>query len=341
MSLYKIKNLRKSYGGKPVLDIKEISIEKKEIIGLIGSNGSGKSTLLRHLAFLETPDEGVVKYKNFDIKNIPLSVKREISILLPEPHLLRRSVKQNLAFGLKIRGEDKDIDKRVDEALNLVGLLPKKFRNRSWRELSSGETQRVAFASRLILRPRTLLLDEPTNSLDISGVPVFTDAILHAYEKWGTTIIIASHDLDWLSSIATRKYGLHFGRIMGFSTTNLVVGNWMEAGEHMKFCFTDTQSMLLPKDWRIGQKRGVAINPHQISIFNSPPSCSGDTNIHLVGRVREILHLTKSDEVSIKVAIGNHVLESIEPFKDFESRPFFPSQTIHLCFPLEAIKIPR
>lgn len=341
MSIYKIQNLSKSYGSKAILDIKNININEGEIVGLVGSNGSGKSTLLRHLAFLETADSGVAKYKGFNFKNISLKLKREISILLPEPYLLRRSVKQNLSFGLRVRGINKNIDKRVDEALELVGLLPKKFRNRPWHELSSGETQRVAFASRLILQPKTLLLDEPTNSLDISGIPVFTEAILHAHEKWRSTIVMASHDLDWLSSIATRKLGLHFGRVVDFSTTNLVVGEWREAGDGTKYCFSDTQSIILPKSWRIGKKRGVAIDPHQIKIFNSIPLCENEKNIYLKGKVKEILHLVKSDEISIKISIGRHTLESIESFEDFKLRPFFPSQTIHLCFPLKAIKIPR
>jgi tungstate transport system ATP-binding protein len=339
--LYQLENVRKVHGHKPVLDIQNISIQEGEIIGLVGSNGSGKSTLLRHLAFLETPDSGKILYRGFAAKNLPLHVRREIGILLPEPYLLKRSVRENLAFGLKAHGSRVDLEKRIDEALELVGLLPQKFLNRPWHELSSGETQRVAFAARLALKPKTLLLDEPTNSLDISGIPVFTQAILHAHKEWGATIIIASHDLDWLSSIATRKLGLHFGRMMEFSTTNLIVGQWKEVGEMMEFHFSDTQCMALPKSWRIGEKRGVAINPRLIRVFDAPPPCKPETHIQLMGRVREILHLTKSDEVSIKIAIGQQIIECVEPFDGFKSRPFFPSQPIHICFPLEAVKIPR
>ena len=339
--LYELTNVRKVQGNKPVLDVKNIAIYEGEILGLVGSNGSGKSTLLRHLASLETPDSGEIKYRGYNLSELPLHVKREIAILLPEPYLLKRSVRDNLAFGLNARGEKKDLDKQIDEALELVGLLPKKFRNRPWHELSSGETQRVAFASRLILKPKTLLLDEPTNSLDISGVPVFTEAILHAYEKWGTTVIIVSHDLDWLSSIATRKMGLHFGRMMEFSTTNLIVGDWKEIGENIEFRFNETECLRLPKSWRIGKKRGVAIDPRRIQVSDKKPECETDDNIKLQGVVREILHLTKSDEVSIKISIGHQILESVEPYEDFKSRPFFPSQPIHICFPLEAVKIPR
>jgi tungstate transport system ATP-binding protein len=339
--LYQLKNVRKVYSNKPVLDIKDISIYEGEILGLVGSNGSGKSTLLRHLASLELPDSGEILYRGKNLATLPAQLKREITILLPEPYLLKRSVKENLAFGLKTRGETDNLDKKIDEALELVGLLPKKFRNRPWHELSSGETQRVAFAARLILKPKTLLLDEPTNSLDISGVPIFTEAILHAHEKWKTTVIIVSHDLDWLSSIATRKMGLHFGRMMEFSTTNLLVGNWRESGEHVEFYFNETECIKLPKSWRIGPKRGVAINPRRIQVYNKPPVCDSKKSIKLKGIVREIVHLTKSDEVSIKISIGHHVIESVESFNDFKSRPFFPSQSIYVNLPYDAIKVPR
>ena len=156
--IYEIQNLHTHYGQKPVLDIQSLHIHEGEILGLVGSNGSGKSTLLRHLAFLEKPQHGVILYKGQS--NLSLETKREIGILLPEPYLLKRSVKENLLFGLKVRHDLNDLSKRLDEALELVGLLPKKFLHRAWHELSSGETQRIALASRLILKPKTLLLDE-------------------------------------------------------------------------------------------------------------------------------------------------------------------------------------
>ncbi len=338
--VYEIKDLFKTYGKKPVLNVKDIKIKEGEIVGLVGSNGSGKSTLLRHMAFLEEPTSGVIKYRNECSKDIKLEKKREISILLPEPYLLKRTVKENLLFGLKIRKNLTDIEKKIDEVLNLVGLIPKKFKNRPWHELSSGETQRVAFAARLILKPRTLLLDEPTNSLDISGVPVFTEAMLYANQNWGTTIVVASHDLDWLSLITTRNLGLHFGRVMEFSTTNLIVGDWLEEGEFVKFNFSKDQTLKLPSSWKVGKKRGVAINPRKIEL--KPLQEAIDENLFfLEGRINEILHLIKSDELSIKIMVGDKILEAIVPFKEFQKSPFFPSQRVNMVFSQDSIKIPR
>jgi len=337
--VYELQNLRTLYGEKPVLDIHSLKVEEGEILGLVGSNGSGKSTLLRHLAFLEAAQSGKLQYCGLDATSIPLSIRRDISILLPEPYLLKRTVRENLLFGLKVRGEAHNSDQRIHEALELVGLLPKKFMHRAWHELSSGETQRVALASRLVLRPKTLLLDEPTNSLDYSGIPQFTDAILHANREWGTTVIIASHDLLWLSEIATRKIGLHFGRLMDFSTTNLIVGKWREKDDERFFDFDETQSMSLPKSYRIGEKRGVAINPRDISISLTPFECKEDL-ICLTGIIRDVLHLTKTNEISLKIVIGNHVLECIESFEYFERYHFYPSQNVSVSFAKSAIKVP-
>ena len=337
--MYELKQLRTMYGEKPVLDIQALQVNEGEILGLVGSNGSGKSTLLRHLAFLEAAQSGTLRYRGFDAHSIPLHVKREIGILLPEPYLLKRTVRENLLFGLKIRDTLEDAQNRMNEALELVGLLPKKFLHRAWHELSSGETQRVALASRLVLRPQMLLLDEPTNSLDYSGVPQFTDAILHANREWGTTIVIASHDLLWLNEIATRKVGLHFGRLMDFSTTNLIVGKWRESGDERFFDFDETQSMSLPNSYRIGEKRGVAINPHDISIAIEPFTCKDDT-VCLTGVIRDVLHVIKTNEISLKILIGNQVLECIQSFEYFERYHFYPSQNVYVSFAKSAIKVP-
>lgn len=337
--MYTIKKLQKRYGHKPVLDINALSIQEGEILGLVGPNGSGKSTLLRHLAFLEEADSGILTYKTFTSSTLPLHVKREISILLPEPYLLKRTVKENLLFGLKIRNDLDNVEHRLNEALELVGLLPKKFLPRAWHELSSGETQRVALASRLILKPKMLLLDEPTNSLDFSGVPQFSEAILHANRAWGTTVVISSHDLLWLNDISTRKIELHFGRLMDYSTSNHISGKWQEEGEMLVFYFDETQHMALPKTERIGEKRGVAINPREISVGFEQPS--EKELIVLQGVVKEISHTAKSNEISLKIAVGSHMLECVEPFALFEKRLLYPSQDIYLWFSKDSIKIPR
>lgn len=208
--LYTIKSLQKFYGKKQVLDISNLTIRIGEILGITGRNGSGKSTLLRILAFLEDC-KGEVLYKGKN--NLDLTLKREISLIFSAPILLRRSVKENLAYGLKIRGQKCSLN-QIFQTLEIVGLKPQKFAHRFYTELSSGEAQRVALASRLILSPKTLLLDEPTNSLDFEGLPQFTQAINYAKEVFGSTIIIATHDKEWLNTLASREICLLSGRVV-------------------------------------------------------------------------------------------------------------------------------
>jgi tungstate transport system ATP-binding protein len=95
----------------------------------------------------------------------------------------------------------------------MVGLAPGRFARRSWRELSGGEAQRVALAARLALKPRVLLLDEPTNNLDQESATRIKDAALAARDAWGATLVVVSHDLSWLTTVADRMVVLADGRI--------------------------------------------------------------------------------------------------------------------------------
>jgi tungstate transport system ATP-binding protein len=101
----------------------------------------------------------------------------------------------------------------VRRALEKVGLDPTRFSQRSWRELSGGEAQRVALAARLVLKPKVLLLDEPTANVDRESSELILRAVLDARNQWGTTLIIISHQLTWLRQIADHILALDYGRL--------------------------------------------------------------------------------------------------------------------------------
>jgi len=196
--VYELENIRCSYKDRLALDIPHLAIERGSSVGLVGRNGSGKSTLLRVLAFLQ-PFEGVLKF-NGDI-NPNRNEKRKVTLLIQEPFLLRRSVFENVAYGLRLRNVSySEIETRTQEALVSVGLEPKCFAHRKWFELSGGESQRVALASRLVLEPEVLLLDEPTANVDEDSSILINNALIKVRER-GTTIIIASHDITWLNEL--------------------------------------------------------------------------------------------------------------------------------------------
>lgn len=195
--IYQAAKIVRRFGERTALQVENLRIEKGEALALTGPNGSGKSTLLHILAFLDEPSEGELFF--YGDKDIP--PRRQVTLLLQAPFLLKRSVFENIAYGLRARGDTKNLSKRVYEALHLVALDASQYAKRNWYELSGGEAQRVALASRMILNPKVLLLDEPTSSLDVSSAAHVQDTVTKASRKYGMTVIVSSHDHAWLKTL--------------------------------------------------------------------------------------------------------------------------------------------
>jgi protein yabJ len=247
------------YERSEILNIPSLDLNTSGITALLGSNGSGKSTLLRILAFLQRPSSGSVELWGQQAPS--LQTLRQICLLLPEPVLLKRSVEQNFKFALKSRGALAEFDERVDEALGLTGL-DRSFLSKKHFELSSGQTQRIAFALALAQRAKLYLLDEPTNSLDLAASKLFARAILFMRSRYGCGFIIASHDEKWLSAIAQRSVFLHRGKICEFEYKNIFdVQNGI-------LKFSDEISLRLED--RLARARKIAINPSKILLSQSP-----------------------------------------------------------------------
>lgn len=210
ISLY---NIRQQYQSRTVLAVDKLDIAPGSIVGLAGPNGSGKSTLLRLLAFLEQPASGTMTFKGSPVSIKPNGVHRQVTLLVQEPYLLKRSVHGNVAYGLKVRG-DKDVTPKVNQSLEAVGLSPDEFSHRQWFELSGGEAQRVALAARLALQPEALLMDEPTASLDGQSATLIRQAALEARKEHGMSLVIASHDMSWLNAVCDSILHLENGKII-------------------------------------------------------------------------------------------------------------------------------
>jgi len=214
--LYQLNQVSHFYGKKKVLDIDSMNIPAGSILGLSGPNGSGKSTQLKLLAFAMAPSQGQIRFNNR--VEVPMSprVRSRVTLLTQKPYLLKRSVLDNVLYGLKIRKDTTDLKQRAAKALDAVGLSFDEFQARSWHELSGGEAQRVAMAARLILKPKALLLDEPVASVDTQSARLIRNASLAARDAWGCTLIIVSHDLIWLNECSDTRISMAKGRI--FST---------------------------------------------------------------------------------------------------------------------------
>ena len=257
--LISVRDLVLRYGRSEILNIPSLDLNTSGITALLGSNGSGKSTLLRILAFLQRPSGGSVELWGQQAPS--LQTLRQICLLLPEPVLLKRSVEQNFKFALKSRGALAEFDERVDEALGLTGL-DRGFLSKKHFELSSGQTQRIAFALALAQRAKLYLLDEPTNSLDLAASKLFARAILFMRSRYGCGFIIASHDEKWLSAIAQRSVFLHRGKICEFEYKNIFdVQNGV-------LKFSDEISLRLEEG--LARARKIAINPSKILLSQSP-----------------------------------------------------------------------
>ena len=240
MSLNMTANVGKSYGGKTVLAGCSFDFMKNGVYAILGPNGSGKSTFLRICALLEEPDQGHVDFFEDGItphaerKNDPdsegvltakkayleknIHLRRRITLLLPKIGVFNTTVYQNIAYGLKVRGIfKKDIEEKVDHALELVGLSDKKTVNACG--LSSGETQRLGIARALVIEPEILFLDEPTSSLDPHNTSIIEDAIVRIAEKKRTMIIMVTHNMFQAKRLSEHVLFMHGGRIVDHGAT--------------------------------------------------------------------------------------------------------------------------
>jgi len=216
MSLIEVTGLNHRYGEQAILEDINLSVDRGEVFALIGPTGAGKTTLLRIIDLLEVPSAGEIY---FDGKCIPragkqrLEIRRRMSFIHQKPQIFNLSVYDNVACGLRWRGEEKNrIDGKVDHILEMVGL--EGYKNRNARTLSGGEAQRVALARSLVLEPEVLLLDEPTANLDPVSTAKIEQLISYVAKQRNTTMIMATHDMSQGQQLADRIGVLLDGRLV-------------------------------------------------------------------------------------------------------------------------------
>ena len=215
------KDVSKTYrGGVIALEKVSFHLKKGEMAFLTGHSGAGKSTLLKMISIMERPSAGQVLINNHDLTRIKKSqvpyVRRDIGMIFQNHLLLRdHTVFDNVAFSLIIEGYTrKEISKRVDVALDMVGLLGKARCRPDM--LSGGEQQRVGIARAVVNRPPILLADEPTGNLD----PELSKEILGVFEQFnqmGASVLIATHDLGLIARMRYRTLTLSRGKMISDS----------------------------------------------------------------------------------------------------------------------------
>ncbi|MBE7009921.1 MAG: energy-coupling factor transporter ATPase [Ruminococcaceae bacterium] len=219
----KINNLHYIYmQGSPfekhALNDINLTIEDGEFIGIIGHTGSGKSTLIQHLNGLLMPASGSILVDDIDITQKGADLKKlrqKVGLVFqyPEHQLFEETVYKDIAYGPKnMHLSTEEIDERVKEAMNYVGLS-EKYMNRSPFELSGGQKRRVAIAGVLAMRPDVLILDEPAAGLDPAGREEILTQIRALYLARKMTVIFVSHSMEDVARVAGRIIVMNRGQV--------------------------------------------------------------------------------------------------------------------------------
>lgn len=216
-----------------VIEDINLSIERKEIFGLVGGTGSGKSTILRMMNGFIEPDHGDIFLMGEKLdKSTKYDLVKDTSMIFQSFNLLGNlNVIDNVLLPAKLRkGDKKDNIARAKELLNFVGLS--NFEKANIRNLSGGEKQRVAIARTLMTKPKLILCDEPTSALDEKMSYEILKLLKDINKEFETTIVVVSHDISVIKALCTRVAILEEGKIsevLSLKTTKLNPISYKEA----------------------------------------------------------------------------------------------------------------
>lgn len=258
--MIEIKNVNKYFGENQVLTDVSVDIEQGEIFGIIGHSGAGKSTLLRCINRLETFDTGSIVVDGNNVGNLNekelRDLRKNLGMIFQHFSLLeRKTVFENVALPMECFGFPKDeIKRRVEELLDLVGILDKK--DDKPRNLSGGQKQRVAIARALTMSPSVLLCDEATSALDPKTTNSILSLLQEINEKLGITIVMVTHQMEVIKQICTRTAIMDGGKILEIGNTEDIFLNnnkplrkllgeeniVLPSGTNLKLLFTNDMS---------------------------------------------------------------------------------------------------
>jgi len=223
-SLVELSNLVRRFGDVTALDGLNLTIQPGELVALLGPSGCGKTTALRLLAGLDLADSGNVIVYGKVLTNVPAS-QRDMGMVFQAYSLFpNMTALENVAFGLKVRGVDKDKrEKKSQELLDLVGLTTQA--NRYSHQMSGGQQQRVALARALAIEPKVLLLDEPLSALDAKVRTQLRDEIRRIQIEVGTTTLFVTHDQEEAMAMADRVGVMSNGKLEQIDRPNIVYSN--------------------------------------------------------------------------------------------------------------------
>ncbi len=327
--LYEISGIKHGYG-EFTLRIPELKIERGSAVGLSGPNGSGKSTLIRLMSFLEKPSSGKIIFNG--IYNDRLNA----TMLQQDPYLLKRTVYDNVSYGLRVKNDFKDLKKRSAEALETVNLNNNIFMKRKWFELSGGEAKRVALASRLILKPEALLLDEPVANVDTESSRAIINAVKWMREEHSTTLIISSHDLTWLNSVTDHIWKLYNGKLAGSGNANLIPGPWTEDKNNLWFTTLPDGDKIYsaePPD----RDAPAILHPNDIILSEKKLSRTSAVN-HLEAKVTLLISEGNTGKIRVETEASGRILSCYITESSAIKMNVIPGKKVYLIFKATALE---
>lgn len=225
MALIEVQELTKTYDENVALKNVGLRVEEGDFLVVVGPSGAGKTTLLRLLDLLEEPTSGRILFDGIDTtfpSHDRLALRRQIGIVFQRAVMFNASVHSNVAYPLRIRGIKNDSERRIDDALALVGLDG--FERRHALTLSGGEAQRVSLAQVMVFQPRLLLLDEPTANLDPRNVSIIESIVTQINRQRHVTVVMATHNIAQAERLASKVAVLSEGALAEMGDSSEVLG---------------------------------------------------------------------------------------------------------------------
>src|ERR1700759_295614 len=255
-----VRDAYKRYGGVVALDHVDFVVPTRSLTALLGPSGSGKSTLLRAIAGLDQPDSGTITINDRDVTRVPPQ-RRDIGFVFQHYAAFKHmTVRDNVAFGLKIRRRPKaEIAEKVDNLLKIVGLSG--FQGRYPNQLSGGQRQRMALARALAVDPQVLLLCDPFGALDAKVREDLRAWLRRLHDEVHVTTVLVTHDQSEALDVADRIAVLNKGRIEQVGSPTAVYDAPATAFV-MSFLRAATSlngALVRPHDIRVGRNPDMAI----------------------------------------------------------------------------------
>lgn len=264
----------KRYGDFAALDNVDFTVPTGSLTALLGPSGSGKSTLLRAIAGLDTPDTGTITINGVDVTGVPPQ-RRGIGFVFQHYAAFKHlTVRDNVAFGLKIRKLPKsEIADKVDNLLEVVGLAG--FQTRYPNQLSGGQRQRMALARALAVDPQVLLLDEPFGALDAKVREDLRAWLRRLHDEVHVTTVLVTHDQAEALDVADRIAVLNKGRIEQIGTPAEVYDS-------------PANSFVMSFLGNVSSLNGILVRPHDIRVGRTPEMAiaAGDGTAESTGVIR-------------------------------------------------------